>query len=161
MTKDEVFTLLWDNEWNKFQTRRNGERMLERQISKALGEHVGGSKKLKSKPKTQRDRAKEEGKSFFNVVTMDQVKEEQHQWLVEDMIALGEVTLFEGDPGVGKSYFLMWLAIHFCDGKYVPWEKDRHGTPEPMKVVYCDTENSMGTVTKSRLIDNGLKNQSL
>lgn len=160
MKEDEVFTLLWDNEWNKFQERRGGERMLERQISKAMGQHVGGSAKPKGKKKlkSKRDKAKEEGKSFFNVVSMDAVEVEQHDWLVEDFIARGEPCLIEGDPGVGKSYFIMWMCIHFCDGKPLPWEKDQ-SPRKPMRVAYCDTENSKGTVTKGRLVDNGLKNQ--
>ena len=98
MKKDEIFTLLWDNEWNKHAERRGGERQLEREIDKALGNHVGGSKKLKSK----KNKGKEPKSTFFNVLSMDKVKQEQHQWLVEDMIALGEVTLFEATPALGN-----------------------------------------------------------
>lgn len=153
MKKDEIFTLLWDNDWNKHADRRGGERQLEREIDKALGNHVGGSKKLKSKKKPKTNG------NFFNIVPMSEVKVEQHDWLVEDFIARGEVTLVEGDPGVGKSYFLQWLSILFCDGKKIPWEKS-HQSKKQLKVAYCDTENSIGTVTKGRLTDNGLLNQA-
>lgn len=159
MTKEETFTLLWDNEWNKFHDRRGGEGMLERQIDKAVGEHVGGSKKIPANRKTRRKVKSKKGtkESFFNLVPMSDVEAENPDWLVPGMIARGETTIIEGDPGVGKSYFLMWLCIHFCDGRYVPWDT-RKGRPKPMKVAYFDTENSMGVVTKSRLVDNGLKN---
>lgn len=156
MKEEEIFTLLWENEWNKFNGRRGGEAMLQRQISKALGSHVGGNKELKRK--TTKKKTKKGKSKFFEVITMDKVVEEKHDWLVEDFIARGEPAMVEGDPGVGKSYFLMWLAIHFCDGKPLPWEKDQ-SPREPLRVAYCDTENSMGTVTKGRLMDNGLKNQ--
>jgi len=161
-TKEEVFTLIWDNDWNKFHDRRGGERLLERQIDKALGEHVGGSKKLSSKKtklKSKRDRKADEkkGDSFFNLIPMTDVEAENPDWLVPGMIARGETTIIEGDPGVGKSYFLMWMCVQLCDGKYVPWD-ERKGRPKPIKVAYCDTENAMGVVTKSRLVDNGLKN---
>lgn len=161
MTKDETFTLLWDNDWNKFNGRRGGERMFERQITKALGGHVGGSKKIKKKKEpynVKADRKKDRGKEdYFDITPMSTVQAENPHWIVPGMIARGETTIIEGDPGVGKSYFLMWLCIHFCDGKRVPWDKDKT-LVKPMKVAYCDTENAMGVVTKSRLTDNGLKN---
>ena len=153
MKQDEIFTLLWDNGWNKFQDRRGGERMLERQIRKAFGEHVGGSAKIKRKKKS----IKRGDDTFFKLVPMDQVEEEYIDWLVPDMIARGQIAMFEGDPGVGKSYFVQYLCIHFCDGKRLPWDK-RKDLIKPLRVVYCDTENLKGAVTRVRLSDNGLKN---
>lgn len=146
MSKDEVFVLLWDNAWNKHRNRRDGDQQLRREIDKAVSGHVQGTKK------------KEPVGKFFDLTPMSEVKQEQHDWLIPDMIARGETVIFEGDPGVGKSYFLMWLAIHFCDGKRLPWDKS-HGKTRAMKVAYCDTENSMATVTKARLTDNGLRNE--
>lgn len=161
MTKDEVFTILWDNEWNKHAERRGGERQLEREIDKAMGRHIGGSKKLKKTKQepynVKSDRTDSDKKPRFNIITMDQVEEEEVDWLIPRMIARGQTTIFEGDPGVGKSYFLMWLALHFCDGKRLPWQ-DKGDHVEPLRVVYADMENSAGSVTKVRLTDNGLKN---
>ena len=154
MTEDETFTLCWHSAWNKHADRRGGERQLEREINKAMERHVGGSKKSPRTNPIADDPAK---KLRFNIITMDQVEEEKVDWIIPRMIARGQTTIFEGDPGVGKSYFLMWLAIHFCDGKRLPWqEKGDH--VEPLRVVYADMENSAGSVTKVRLTDNGLKN---
>lgn len=176
MTEEETFTVLWSNAWNKFEDRRGGERMLVNQIKKALGRHVGGSAKGAPKPKLSRKERQEQGdpvnamsdpkrkppqeetKGRFSLVTMDQVTEENIDWYVEQMVAPGQTTMIEGDPGVGKSYFLQWMCIHFCDGKPLPWEDDQ-SPREPMRVAYLDTENAMGAVTKVRLVDNGLKNQ--
>jgi DNA repair protein RadA/Sms len=174
MTSDETFTVMWHNAWNKFQDRRGGERMMERQIDKALGRHVGGSaKKPKKQEPNRKERRKqesinrkdpehkpkdEESKGRFQLITMDQVTEENIDWYVEQMVAPGQTTMIEGDPGVGKSYFLQYMCIHFCDGLPLPWEDDQ-SKREPMRVAYLDTENAMGAVTKVRLVDNGLKNQ--
>lgn len=155
MSKEETFTICWHNEWNKHAERRDGERQMWREIDKAAGRHVGGSSKKKSiMDKDEEDPTKS---PYFSMVTMDKVEEEDLDWLVPQMIARGQTTIFEGDPGVGKSYFLMWLAVHFCDGKRLPWQ-DKHDPVEPLRVVYFDTENAMGAVTKGRLQDNGLKN---
>lgn len=157
MTGEEIFTLLWDNPWNKFNERRGGERMLERQIEKATGRHVAGDKKPPKKRKTvlKSSSSDQSEEKRFHLVTMDKVKEEKVDWLVYGMIARGELTMFEGDPGVGKSYFLMWLAVHFCDGKKLDWE-DECLYDRPLRVLYLDMENSKATVTRVRLTDNGL-----
>ena len=157
MAKDEIFTLLWDNEWNKHAERRGGERQLEREIDKAMDRHVGGSKKLAKKEPYNVKADQAGGKQRFHIVTMDQVVEEAVDWVIEQMMARGQTTIWEGDPGVGKSYFLMWLCVHFCNGWPLPWE-DKSIKREPMKVLYADMENSAASVTKVRLNDNGLVN---
>lgn len=155
MSKEEVFTLLWDNDWNKHAARRGGERQLSREIDKALGHHVGGSKKLKLKKSNKADN-KGPTEQRFHIVTMDKIEEEEVDWIIERMMARGQTTIWEGDPGVGKSYLLMWLAIHFCDGKRLPWE-GRSIHRKPLRVLYADMENSAGSVTKVRLTDNGIE----
>lgn len=160
MTEDETFTLCWHSAWNKHADRRDGERQMRRELEKAMGRHVGGSMKkagVKKKSIMDSDDDSDPTKKRFTLVTMDEVEEEEVDWIVPYMIARGQTSIFEGDPGVGKSYFLMWMAIHFCDGKPLPW-MDKHTKVEPMRVLYCDMENSAGSVTKVRLTDNGLKN---
>lgn len=146
VTKEEIFIILWDNEWNKHADRRGGERQLEREIDKAVGQHIGGSKKRKKK-KTQGD--------YFKMVSMDTVEAESPQWVVPGMIPRGAITMIDGDPGVGKSYFLQWVCIHLCGGKHLPWD-NTHKRLRKLKIAYFDTENAMGVVTRSRLEDNGM-----
>lgn len=165
MTEEEVFTICWHSPWNKHAERRDGERQMRRELDKAMGRHVGGSTKTAG-PKTatgklkssSADKSEEDPtKRRFEIITMDQVEEEQVDWVVQYMIARRQTSIFEGDPGVGKSYFLMWMCIHFCDGVPLPW-MDKHAKVPKMRVLYCDMENSAGSVTKVRLSDNGLKN---
>jgi hypothetical protein len=132
---------------------------LSREIDKAMGRHVGGSKKL---PKARKDPVNTQSdqdptKQRFNIVTMDKIVEEAVDWIIEQMMARGQTTIWEGDPGVGKSYFLMWLCTHFCDGKLLPWE-NRSIKRKPLRILYADMENSAASVTKVRLTDNGLVN---
>lgn len=172
MSKDEIFTLLWDNAWNKHAERRGGERQLENEIDKALGNHVGGSKKLSKKSKLRvkkkprnamsdehrgSDDDEDPTKKRFTFTTMEHVKQEDIPWIIERMMAPRQTTMWEGDPGVGKSYFLMWICIALCNGDPLPWEDPKKHKRKPMRVLYCDMENSAGAVTKNRLIDNGLK----
>lgn len=122
MDEEETFTVAWHSAWNKHADRRDGERQLRREIDKATGRHIGGSaKKSKKKPRNIMDTEEPERGTFFNIVPMSKVAEQNIQWLVPHMIARGETTMVEGDPGVGKSYLLMWLAAQFCDGKRLPW----------------------------------------
>lgn len=162
MTKDEIFTVLWDHPWNKHAERRGGERQLEREIDKALGNHVGGSKKLKKTKikhkETLAKRGEERAGPSFQFKTMSDVTLENIPWIIEGMMAPQQTTMWEGDPGVGKSYLLMWICRCLCDGLPLPWEDPKKHKRKPLRVLYCDMENSAGAVTKSRLIDNGLKN---
>jgi Predicted ATP-dependent serine protease len=159
MTEDETFTLCWHSPWNKHAERRDGERQMRRELEKAIGRHIGGSiKKAGIKKKSIMDREEADpSKIRYEFVTMDEVEEEEVDWIVPRMVARQQTTIFEGDPGVGKSYFLMWMAVHWCNGTRLPWQ-NKTDPVEPLRVLYCDMENSAGSVTKVRLNDNGLKN---
>lgn len=147
MTKEEVFSLLWNNPWNKHKDRRRGENQLEREIDKVSESHLSPELKKKSTDPTA---------PSFKIVTMDEVEEEEVDWILPRFIGKQQTTIVEGDPGVGKSYFLMWVCLHLCDGKTLPFEENNRKRP-PMRILYCDMENSAGAVTKARLRDNGLK----
>ena len=77
-------------------------------------------------------------------------------WIIPGMYARGEITIVEGDPGLGKSYFQQVVCAALVDGKKIPSESEY----EPVKgrVAYFDTENTADTVTKLRLIENGCEN---
>ena len=138
---------------------------MRNELEKALGRHIGGSKKTATKKKPKKksrvpesDYGEEEHGGGFEVLTMDKVEIEQVDWVVDRMLARQQTTIVEGDPGVGKSYLLMWMMIHICDGILLPWLDPKRDKPFKGRVLYCDMENSAGAITKTRLIDNGLKN---
>lgn len=145
LTTKEIFTLLWSSRHNKYRNRRGGEKQLRRDIRKALLGHF--DKEIK---------VAQENEGFF-AVSMAEVEREEFDWVWEPYVAKGELTIFEGDPGVGKSWLAQMLAISVADGKPMPGEVNPKR--KPGIVCFLDHENSMSTVMKARLVFNGLSNQ--
>jgi hypothetical protein len=63
------------------------------------------------------------------------------RWLVDGMFCLGDVNLLLGEPGIGKSWLSMALAVAIVQG--TPWlgRKTEQG-----RVLYVDEENSVDLV---------------
>lgn len=145
-TRDEVFVLLKASPWNKFSGRRGENDQLRREIDKGINKHLKATK-------DKRD----EGYKFL-AESMDDVEEENIDWIWYPYLARGELTILEGDPDMGKSYLAQVSAGAFCDGTRLPSVKKL--APVKGKVAYFDIENSAGSVTKKRLVENGVKNLS-
>jgi hypothetical protein len=139
-TREETFTVLWNTAWNKFRDRAGGEDQMRHELDKII------NKKVSPPPDSNGHR--------IIVRSMDEVEEEKIDWLYYPYLARGELTLLEGDPGLGKSYMLQMISAHICDGRPLPCVKKM--PPCQGKVLYFDLENSAGTVTKQRLISNGI-----
>ncbi len=147
MSLDEAFTLLRVSPWNKFAGRRNGDKQLRRELDKVV------SQKLDTAPITAREDADSER---FLFTPIEEIEEEAVEWIWYPYLARGELTILEGDPGLGKSYLAEMIGMHIVDGKRLPTVRAHKAVKG--KVAYFDTENSAGTVTKRRLVDNGCKN---
>ena len=147
MTTDEAFSLLRVSPWNKFAGRSNGDRQLKRELNKILGQ------KLAVAPIQAKEEA-DSGRFLFTPI--EDIEEEAVTWVWYPYLARGELTILEGDPGLGKSYLAQMIGLHIVDGKRLPTVKAHKAIKG--KVAYFDTENSTGTVTKRRLVDNGCKN---
>lgn len=143
MTVEEAFALLRVSPWNKFANRREGDAQLRREIEKAL-QH-----KLESVPTKHREDAQE----AQYLRPMSEVEEENIDWIWYPFVARREMTILEGDPGLGKSYLAQIIGLHLCDGKRLPVVQARKVVQG--RVAYFDMENSAGSVTKRRLTDNG------
>lgn len=152
LEREEVFTLIWSSPWNKFKERRDGEDQLWRDLDKALDQHFTGRV---TKKREGDDEDGDDDAFAFNPLarSMADVTIRNIDWLVPGILARGEVTIIEGDPGLGKSYLAQIVAACICDGKAVPAETKY--TPSQGRVAYFDTENTADTVTKLRLIENG------
>lgn len=147
MTRDESFKVLWVSPWNKFKERRNGADQLWRELDKALDQHFQGFKA---------DDTSEDRKWNPLPVPISEVQTENINWLIPGIIARKELTIFEGDPGLGKSYLVQMIAGLICDGKHIP-PLPKYLAPKG-RVCYFDTENTASTVTKARLEENGIEN---
>ncbi len=142
---EELFQLLWVSPWNKFSDRHNGEAQLRRELEKNLSRRISG------KPKESDDQP-----TKWNPLprSIAEVVRENIDWLVPGLLARKEITIIEGDPGIGKSYFVQVLSGLICDGKPIPvFDPYR---PPVGRVAYFDTENTASTVTKARLQENGV-----
>lgn len=157
-SRDEAFELLRVSPWNKFATRRNGDEQLRRELDKSLEQHL-----LVEDDETGREPLEEDGDEDedpeeeyrYLSRSMAEVEEENIDWIWYPYLARGEVSILEGDPGLGKSYLAQMVAMAVCDGKRLM--SSRKG-PDAVsgKVAYFDIENSSGTVTKKRLVANGM-----
>lgn len=67
-------------------------------------------------------------------------------WLVEDLIAKGDLTLLIGEPGVGKSWLSMALAVAAAE-RWTHWLGRTLHLDEP-RVLYVDEENPEGLVLR-------------
>lgn len=150
MSRDEAFDLLWVCPWNKFRDRANGVDQLWRELDKSLEQHFDSW--------SAKDE-KEDDPTAFNPLprSIADVEVENIDWIVPGWFARREMTIVEGDPGLGKSYFVQMIAMHLADGKYIPSETEY--TPQQGRIAYFDTENTASTVTKMRLVENGIECQ--
>jgi hypothetical protein len=158
MSLEEAFAVIKGSAWNKFKGRRNEDAQLRRELSKIV------ENQFREKPKgaDKRHRMSDEEESeeekrphgFLKFENMDEVKEEDIDWIWRPYLARGEVSILEGDPGLGKSYLAQMVAGHIATGRRLisPFK----GQPKVEgPVVYFDIENSAGSVTKPRLKWNG------
>ncbi len=82
------------------------------------------------------------------LVCLANVQPERIAWLWPERIALGKLTMFAGDPGLGKSMLTAELAAHVSTGK--PWPVD--GSPCPRgAVLMLSAEDDLADTIRPRL----------
>lgn len=150
ISTQDIFTLLWVSPWNKFRDRRGGADQLRNELDKNLSRRMARDK-LSDEEKEKADRVWDPLPR-----SLAQVERRNIDWLVPDLLARKELTIVEGDPGIGKSYLVQVMAGLICDGKPIPVFKSY--TPPMGNVAYFDTENTADTVTLARLEENGVVN---
>jgi archaellum biogenesis ATPase FlaH len=158
MSLDEAFAVIKRSGWNKFAGRRNEDEQLRRELSKVVEnqfrEKPKGADKRHSKSDEEESHDEKDRNHFLKFERLSEVKEEKLSFLWRPYLAEGEVTILEGDPGLGKSYLAQMVAGSIAEGRRIlsPYKG------EPKKkggVVYFDMENAAGSVTKPRLVQNG------
>lgn len=158
MSIDEAFAVIRHSAWNKFKGRRNEDEQLRRELEKVVDNQFRERPKGKDKRKLKSDqdlRDEEDGpRSRFIFKPISEIKREKIHWLWYPYLALKEVSILEGDPGLGKSYMAMMVAAAIASGDRLPTPKKGMGRGHGA-VVYFDIENNAGSVTKVRLAYNG------
>lgn len=158
MTLDEAFAVIKRSGWNKFAGRRNEDEQLRRELSKVMDnqfrEKPKGADKLHRKSDQEESEDEKRAKSRFIFRPLKDIEREEIDFIWQPYLARKEVSILEGDPGLGKSYLAQMVAGSIAMGKRIP--SAYKGTPRAHgPVVYLDIENSAASVTKPRLEDNG------
>lgn len=76
------------------------------------------------------------------------------KWLWPFFIPKGKITLLQGDPGDGKSTFMLTLAAYMSRGEPLPFT-DYEEPPEPIKVIYQSTEDDYEDTIVPRFMQAG------
>lgn len=74
------------------------------------------------------------------------------EWLWYPYIALGKITVLQGDPGDGKSTMIMHLIAELTTGGAAP---DGVAFSHPRRVIYQCSEDSAADTIKPRLVGSG------
>ncbi|MFI3250702.1 MAG: AAA family ATPase [Eubacteriales bacterium] len=85
----------------------------------------------------------------LTIINMGDVPVEQVNWLWHPYIPYGKLTIIQGDPGEGKTTFVLALIALLTRGDPLPEESERH---PPINVIYQTAEDGLGDTIKPRLI---------
>ncbi len=91
-------------------------------------------------------------KKELKLIQMSNVEVEQVQWIWYPYIPYGKITVVQGDPGEGKTTFVLALIALLTQGKPLPEEEN--GT-EPINVIYQTAEDGLADTIKPRLLSVG------
>jgi len=158
MSLDEAFAVIKRSAWNKFAGRRTEESQLRRELQKVIEnqfrEKPKGADKRHRKSDQEESEDEKEPKGRFIFKAMKDIEEEETDWVWYPFLARKELSILEGDPGLGKSYLAMIVAGSIAKGSKLPCpRKGQKRVKGP--VVYFDIENNAASVTKVRLTYNG------
>ena len=82
------------------------------------------------------------------IIRMSDVELTPVEWLWKPYLPFGKLSVLQGNPGEGKTYFAMHLAAACTNGKLLP-------NMEPFNVIYQTAEDGLGDTVKPRLIEAG------
>ena len=83
------------------------------------------------------------------IISMDEVQAEEIKWLWKPYIPFGKLTIVQGDPGEGKTTFVLQLAAQLSQGKGFD---ESMKISEPMNVIYQTAEDGLADTVKPRLL---------
>ena len=84
------------------------------------------------------------------LVRLSDVEPTEVTWLWEPYIPIGKTTLFEGDPGLGKTFIALDIAAAVTKGQPFPFAKNNVMTV-PGNVLYMTAEDGLADTLRPRL----------
>ena len=85
------------------------------------------------------------------IIRMSDVELTPVEWLWKPYLPFGKLSVLQGNPGEGKTYFAMHLSAACTNGKLLP-NMERM---KPFNVIYQTAEDGLGDTVKPRLIEAG------
>ncbi len=90
----------------------------------------------------------------YRLINMKDVLAREVDWLWYPYIPYGKITIVQGDPGEGKTTFILHLAALLTKGEALPCE-DQEKHREPINVIYQNAEDGLEDTIKPRLVEAG------
>jgi len=87
-------------------------------------------------------------KKKHRLIRMSDIPPEQVQWLWYPYIPYGKVTIIQGDPGEGKTSFVLAMIALLTNGEPLPEEE---AASPPINVIYQSAEDGLADTIKPRL----------
>lgn len=87
-------------------------------------------------------------KKLVPMIRMSDVEQTEVEWLWYPYIPFGKLTIIQGNPGEGKTFFAMQLAAACTNRKYLPQMEPF----EPFNMIFQTAEDGLGDTVKPRLL---------
>lgn len=84
----------------------------------------------------------------LKLISMDEIKAEEVKWLWYPYLPRGKLTIVQGDPGEGKTTFVLAVIAALTRGETLP---ESEKTLEPLNVIYQTAEDGLADTIKPRL----------
>ena len=93
----------------------------------------------------------QEKEALVPMLCYKDIEQTSVEWLWFPYIPFGKLTIIQGNPGEGKTYFAMMLTAACTNRKLFPNMEDI----ESFNVIYQTAEDGMGDTIKPRLVETG------
>lgn len=87
-------------------------------------------------------------KKAVRMIRMSEVQQTEVDWLWYPYIPFGKLTIIQGNPGEGKTFFAMQLAAACTNRKFLPQMEPF----EPFNMIFQTAEDGLGDTVKPRLV---------
>ena len=89
----------------------------------------------------------------LKLISAESIEPKEVKWLWYPFIPIGKVTIVQGDPGDGKSTFMLKLAALMTKGEPFPFTEDE--SSDPKHVIYQTTEDDADDTVVPRFLNAG------
>lgn len=90
----------------------------------------------------------ESEKKAVPMIRMSEVQQTEVEWLWYPYIPFGKLTIIQGNPGEGKTFFAMQLAAACTNRRFLPQMEPF----EPFNMIFQTAEDGLGDTVKPRLL---------